>query len=51
MGWGAIETLDLIPKALSKDAFLTGRYSIIVLAFEKYLLQGLSVLCLVCPAR
>jgi hypothetical protein len=51
MGWGAIETLDLISTTLSDDMFLTGRYSMIVLAFDKSLLEGLSVLYLVYPAR
>jgi hypothetical protein len=51
MGWGAIETLDLTPTTVSEDTFLTGRYSIIVLAFEKSLLEGLSVVYLVNLAR
>jgi hypothetical protein len=48
---GAMKTLDLISKILSEDSFSEGRDSIMVLAFEKSLLEGRSVLHHVYPAR
>jgi hypothetical protein len=51
MGWGAIETLDLIFKKLPKNTFLTGRYSINSPSIRKILTTGsfYTVSCLSSP--